>query len=83
MGEFNVALAKYLNDNPSSQYVSLLREAYKDEMIDDDEFMALATIQIEHINFITISYEQQIVFDDAKEQFVESLEKYQNENPTL
>lgn len=83
LGEFYVALAKYLNDNPSPQFVSLLSEAYKDEMIDDDEFMALATIQIEQNNFITISYEQQIVFDDAKDQFVESWEKYQNENPTL
>ncbi|WP_252948385.1 hypothetical protein [Pseudoalteromonas shioyasakiensis] len=61
----------------------MLSEAYKDEMIDDDEFIALATIQIEQNNFVTISYEQQIVFNEAKNQFVESWEKYQNENPVL
>ncbi|WP_289096654.1 hypothetical protein [uncultured Pseudoalteromonas sp.] len=52
-------------------------------MIDDDEFIALATIQIEQNNFISISYEQQIVFDDAKDQFIESWEKYQKENLIL
>ncbi|MCQ8881448.1 hypothetical protein NQS96_06465 [Pseudoalteromonas shioyasakiensis] len=45
--------------------------------------MALARIQIEQKKLITVSYEQQIVFDDAKEQFVESWEKYKNENLIL
>lgn len=83
LAEFYIALADQLKNNPNSEFINKLSESYKDKVIDDEEFMALAKIQIEQKKLITVSYKEKIVFDEAKDQFVESWEKYQNENPTL
>ncbi|KZY40253.1 hypothetical protein A3733_24165 [Pseudoalteromonas shioyasakiensis] len=83
LSEFYIALADQLKNNPNSEFINKLSESYRDKVIDDEEFMALARIQIEQKKLITVSYKEKIVFDDAKAKFVESWEKYQNENPVL
>jgi len=83
LSEFYIALADQLKNNPNTEFINKLSESYKDKVIDDEEFMALARIQIEHKKLITVSYKEKIVFDDAKAKFAESWEKYQNENPVL
>ena len=83
LAEFYIALSEQLKNNPNSEFINKLSESYKDNVIDDEEFMALAKIQIGQRNLITVSYKEKVVFADAKKQFVESWEKYQIENPTL
>lgn len=83
LAEFYIALTDQLKNNPNSEFINKLSEFYKDKVIDDDEFMDLARIQIEQKKLITVSYKEKIVFDDAKAKFAESWEKYQNENPVL
>ncbi len=83
LAEFYIALADQLKNNPNSEFLNKLSESYKDKVIDDEEFMALARIQIEQKKLITVSYKEKIVFDDAKAKFAESWEKYQNENQIL
>lgn len=83
LSEFYIALAEQLNNNPNTEFINKLSESYRDKVIDDEEFMALARIQIEQKKLITVSYKEKIVFDDAKAKFAESWEKYQNENPVL
>ncbi|GGF00735.1 hypothetical protein [Pseudoalteromonas gelatinilytica] len=83
LSEFYIALAEQLKNNPNTEFINKLSESYRDKVIDDEEFMALARIQIEQKKLITVSYKEKIVFDDAKAKFAESWEKYQNENPVL
>lgn len=78
--------SKYYSENPDealAEFINKFSESYKDKVIDDEEFMALAKIQIEHKKLITLSYKEKIVFDDAKAKFTESWEKYQQENLIL
>ena len=83
LSEFYIALAEQLKNNPNTEFINKLSESYRDKVIDDEEFMALARIQIEQKKLITVSYKEKIVFDDAKAKFAESWEKYQKENPVL
>lgn len=83
LSEFYIALAEQLKNNPNTEFINKLSESYRDKVIDDEEFMALARIQIEQKKLITVSYKEKIVFDNAKAKFAESWEKYQNENPVL
>ncbi|WP_209326830.1 hypothetical protein [Pseudoalteromonas sp. PA2MD11] len=83
LSEFYIALADQLKNNPNSEFINKLTDSCKDKIIDDEEFMALAKIQIKQKELITVSYKEKIVFDDAKSKLIESWEKYQKENLIL